>query len=80
MICCFSAKTSLTASPLRRSSYDDLGKDIFRLAQRQPEGGLQQTLASGGVQFDLHLLELAHVRDDFIQQLVEIIMRGQRIT
>ena len=41
---------------------DDFGKNIFRFAQRQAEGRLQQPLAAGVVQIDLHLLELLHVR------------------
>ena len=56
-----------------------LAKTFSRLAQSQAQGGLQQALAARIVKFDGHLLELRHVRDDFIEKFAEIFPGRQRI-
>ena len=70
MICCFSENTSVhVLGTVNRSSLTMiLAKNIFRLAERQTERGLQQPFASRVVQVNFHLMKLFHVGDDLVEQ------------
>ena len=75
MICCFSAKTSLTSSAAQPLVLDDdFGEHVFRLAQRQAQRRLQQPLAALGVEIDLHLFPVADLGDDFVEHFAEVLL------
>ena len=56
---------------------DDLGKNIFGLAQRQAEGGGQQPLAIRVSKIYGHLCVLRHVGDDLVQQPAQVVAGRQ---
>ena len=58
--------------------YDDFREHVFGLAECQPQRRLQQPLATSVLEFDFHLLELAYVLDDFVEQRRQVLARGQR--
>jgi len=56
--------------------HDDFGEHVFCLAQGQAQRRLQQPFAPGAVQINSHLLELAHLGNDPVEQRGQIFAEG----
>src|SRR5262245_14410416 len=56
---------------------EDAGENIFRFAERQAEGGLEQAIASFVVQLEFDLSEAAHFFGDFFEEVREFLHARQ---
>ena len=58
--------------------HNDFREHVFRFAERQAQRSLQQPLATRLIEVDLHLFELLHVLDNFVEQRRQVLARRER--